>query len=343
MRWFLDLTTRTKLFLGFGLMILFLMTVIATAYTNITAIRDAQQRLYNEEFANATELLSLRSNLNGVRAALLDMVIITKRSDQEAWHQEIKDRSQQASVLLQRLLERNQRAPTVLRRLEGLNTIYATFVQTRDSQIIPLIYAGKIEEAKTLLLGIQKERYSKIRVIATELGDEAEQNAKVAVMQSEQQTNESVRIFVIIGFIGLLLGVLMVVFLNRIIANPLGTISKVAERVASGDLTVNVPSDDRADEVGALTQTFRRMVENLRTVNREIQEGVNVLGSSASEILASTTQVAAGAAETATAISETTTTVEETKQTTQVASQKAKYVSESAGKAVQVSQTGMCQ
>jgi PAS domain S-box-containing protein len=78
----------------------------------------------------------------------------------------------------------------------------------------------------------------------------------------------------------------------------------------------------------------------LREVNREIREGVIVLGSSSSEILAAATQVAAAATETAAAVSETTATVEEVKQTAQVASQKAKYVSENAQKAAQVSQGG---
>ena len=78
----------------------------------------------------------------------------------------------------------------------------------------------------------------------------------------------------------------------------------------------------------------------VRAITRQLREGIVQLGSSASEILATTTQVAAGAAETATAVSETTATVEEVKQTAQVASQKAKYVSESAQKATGVSQAG---
>jgi PAS domain S-box-containing protein len=73
---------------------------------------------------------------------------------------------------------------------------------------------------------------------------------------------------------------------------------------------------------------------------QEVREGIQVLASSASGILAATTQVGSGAIETAAAVSEMTTTVEEVKQTAQVSSQKAKYVSESAQKSAQVSQSG---
>jgi len=138
----------------------------------------------------------------------------------------------------------------------------------------------------------------------------------------------------------LLISIVIAVFLTRIIANPIKEISGIAEQVTAGNLTVNVPSNNRKDEVGALTQTFHTMVENLREVTQETREGVNVLASSANEILASTIQVAASAAETATAMSEVTVTVEEIKQTAQVSSQKARYVSESAQKAAQISQRG---
>jgi len=340
MKWFLNLTTRTKLFLAFGLAIIFLAIVTVTAYLSITSIQDSQKRLYQQEFANATDLLALRLNHNGVRAAQLTMMVLSNRAGREPSLQDANNRSKEIETILRMLLDRDRNDPQLLRRIEEYKAIYDIFEQTRATQINPLIYKGKIEDAKKLALGIQAERYAKMRDIATDLGKAAEKSAQTAVAQSEQRANQSMQIFVVIGAISLVLGVGAAAFLNHLIASPLRDISGVAERVGSGDLTVNVPVNDRADEVGALAQTFRRMIENLREMNREIREGVNVLVSSASEILAATTQVASGATETATAVSETTTTVEEVKQAAQVSSQKAKYVSETAQRSAQVSQIG---
>ncbi|MDP1535167.1 MAG: methyl-accepting chemotaxis protein [Rubrivivax sp.] len=340
MKWFLNLTTRNKLFLGFGLMIAFLATVIATAYLGIAAIQASQKNLYQEDFSNAVDLLNLRSDENGMRAALLSMMSETKRSEQEVWHQEIKQRSTEIAEGTRRLLERNRNDLRLSDRIEELKTIREAYAQTRDAEVIPLIYAGKAEQARTLSLGTQEERYRKIRAIAQELGDSAVEQARADVAISEQRTEQAVRVFVIIGITAMLFGLAMVLFLNRIIAVPLRAIAGIAGEVAGGDLTVSVPTDNRADEVGDLARAFRAMVEKLRQTTREINEGVSVLASSSSEILATTTQVAAGAAETATAVSETTATVEEVKQTAQVASQKARSVSDSAQKAAQVSQSG---
>ena len=340
MKWFLDLTTRGKLFAGFGLMIVFLATVIVTAYLGITAIQASQKNLYREDFSNAVDLLNLRSDANGMRAALFSMMAATKRTEQEVWQQEIKQRSTEIAEGTRRLLERNRNDSRLSSRIEELKTIREAYAQTRDAQVIPLIYAGKTKQARILSLGTQEERYRKIRAIAQELGDSAVEQARADVAISEQRSEQAVRMFVIIGIAAILLALAMVLFLNRIIAVPLRAIAGIAGQVAGGDLTVSVPADNRADEVGDLMHAFRAMVEKLRQTTREINEGVGVLASSSSEILATTTQVASGAAETATAVSETTATVEEVKQTAQVASQKAKYVSESAQKVAQVSLTG---
>jgi methyl-accepting chemotaxis protein len=340
MRWFLDLPTQLKLLLGFGLMVVCLAVVTITAYMGITAIQESQRSLYDHEFTIAVDLENLRSNQQAIRAAALTMMILSKRSDQEVRHQGIKDRSKENDEIMRRLLERGRNDPQLLRRLQEFDVIRSAFRQTRETEVMPLIYAGKIDEAKGLFVGIQAERNDKMESISDALVNEAKDRAWTAITQSEHRTHQSVRIFAIIGALVLLISVAMATFLNRIIAKPLKEISSVAGQVASRDLTVTVPVAHRADEVGTLAQTFRGMVENLYEVTREIREGVNLLASAVGEILTASTQVAASAAETATAVSETTTTVEEVRQTGEVSSQKAKYVSESAKRATQVSQDG---
>ena len=339
MKWFLDLSTRGKLFLGFGLMLACLAAVIATAYRGIAAMQASQQLIYHEEFADAVDLLNLRTDENGVRAALLSMMATKSAGERDAWQREIRERSQQIVEGTQKLVARNHDART-LARLDELKSIREEFALTRDRQIIPLIQAGKIEQARALTFGPQEERYLKMRSLATELGDEALANADAAVRQSEQLAEESVRLLVSAGSVALVLALLLIFHLARVIAVPLRAVSELAGRVAAGDLGVSLPAEARTDEVGDLQRAFRAMIERIKGTTRELQEGVAVLTASAGEILATTTQVASGAAETATAVSETTATVEEVKQTAQVSSQKARYVSDNAQKAAQVAQTG---
>lgn len=340
MKWLINLPIRAKLFFGFGSIILLLFVVIITAYLGITAIQKSQKSLYEDDLANVIDLWNLRTQQNGVRADLMNMILMTRRSEQEAWHQDIKERARKADDIMQRLIERSRNDPQLLRKFEELKTAREAFKLTRETELIPLIYEGKIEEAKRLALGVQLERWKKMSSIAEELGEEEERDAQQRMIESEQDAKRSISIFIGIGLIALFIGIVLAGLLNRIIADPIKEISGAAERIASGDLTVNVSADSRGDEVGVLSQTFRKMVENLREMNKEIKEGIALLAALASEIVATSTQVASGATETAAAVTETASTSEEVKQTAQVSSQKAKYVSESAQKAAIATSAG---
>jgi methyl-accepting chemotaxis protein len=70
------------------------------------------------------------------------------------------------------------------------------------------------------------------------------------------------------------------------------------------------------------------MLKMLKKIADEIRNGVNILGTSAAEILSTVTEISTAAAETATAVSETTTTVEEVRQTAMVSNQKAQLLME---------------
>ncbi len=467
-----NLSTRAKLILSFGAMWLLLAVVIGAAYVSLARITQSERKLHDLYFTEALELRQLRSHQNFNRAQILDMMLTTDRSEQQASEQTIQERSQQIDAIVEELLQLDpdpQRQST----LQELENAVAEYRQTRDQEIA-LIYEGKVEEARQLSLGVGDERFERIRSIATELGDQASNEVDHQLALDQRAAQSSIRLSIVIGVAALFLGVGMVVILNQIIARPLRQLTDTAERIAAGDLNVTPATDQRRDEVGLLTQAFRQMLENLRRstvdisegkrleeelratsfyarnlieasldplvtigpdgkitdvnkateqvtgVSRErligsdfadyftepdkaregyqrvfsqgtvkdypltirhvsgrttdvlynasvykneagevqgvfaaarditerkrmeagISEAVNLLGSSASEILAATTQVASGTAETATALNETTTTVEEVRQAAQLSSQKAKNVSDSAQRVAQTSQVG---
>jgi len=178
---------------------------------------------------------------------------------------------------------------------------------------IRLLREGKIEEARNLASGIQAERYQKIRVALQELAEEEQNEVQSHIVAAERKSVETTRTFAALSIIALLSGMAMTILLGRTIADPLIELSGLAERISEGDLTVSAPSSSRTDEVGALKNSFRKMVENLRRVNSEVHEEISILVSSTSEIMAATAQGTSSAAQTASSVSQTTATMEEIK------------------------------
>jgi methyl-accepting chemotaxis protein len=340
MKWFLNRSTRTKLLLGFGAMIVMLGVVGGTAYRGITALLASHQLLYEDNVAEVIDVMATDTNLLRSRLAVFTMLSTTKRSDQETPYRFIQGQTKANDEILRRLRARNEHGPTPLTRLDEYIRLLEEFQHTRDTEIIPLVLDGQIAAAQALVLGVQNERYLKLEAFANEMVQQSEAEATAALQRSEQAAQRSISVFLVVGLMAVLLTVAMALFFSRVLANPLREMAGVAEQVAAGNLSARTPVSGRTDEVGVLAQSFGKMMESLRTMNREIRDGVNVLASAASEILAATTQIASGAAETATAVEETTTTVEEVRQTTDVASQKSAYVADISQQTAQASQEG---
>jgi len=338
-KWFLNLSTRAKLFAGFGAIMLCMAIVVGLAYSAITQIQKTDKGLFENEFVLVQKLLELRADLNHQRADIQQMMLETNRTDQETIEKDLNDLAREADAIIQDLFLMIRDDRNLLQRLQDLEAIRKEYKQARDVQISD-IYAGRIDHAWKLSVEAQADRYRKIRLAETDLGNAAKERAKVGIANSERRAHEFTRLLAVLAVAAVLIGLTLSVLLSRAISAPIQQISGAAEKIASGDLTTSVSFNHRTDEIGSLAQTFGRMTDSLRRQVSSLSEGVNVLASCANQISTSAAQVAASSAETATAVSETTTTVEEVKQTAQVSSQKAKSVSETAQRAAQVAQTG---
>lgn len=124
------------------------------------------------------------------------------------------------------------------------------------------------------------------------------------------------------------------------IRRPLLRARDLAERLAEGDLRVEVPDDGRRDEVGELMRSLGRMVAQWRTQMSSLLEGVNVLAAASTEISASISQVTSSVAQTATSVQETSATVEEVKKTAEVSSEQAHAVVENVQQVESVTHQG---
>jgi methyl-accepting chemotaxis protein len=338
MKYFTNLSTRAKLLFSFGLIWLMFLAVIIVSYRSSREVIQSEKDIHDVHFRIMLDYRQLRSNQNYELMRILEMMSATKKPDQEAAEKDVRVRSKETDDILHEL-DSIDTDPYCQKKLQELKNIVTEFEQTRE-KVISLIYMGKLDEAKALRFGVQAQRIEMIRNTYVELGDKSDKEVDSQLALDMQNADASVNILLIFGALSILCSFVIVLLLNRTIAYPLIAITKTASQISMGNLKVELIADERKDEVGLLNQAFYKMVQKLRGSIEEIIEGVNLLGSSASEILAATTQVASGSAETATAITETTTTVEEVRQAAQLSNQKASRVSENAQQVSQVTLSG---
>jgi methyl-accepting chemotaxis protein len=96
----------------------------------------------------------------------------------------------------------------------------------------------------------------------------------------------------------------------RGITAPLATALTTLERVAEGDLTVNVESDS-TDEIGQMLRSLKNMVQNLGKTVLEISEASGIVASGSEEMCSTAEMLAEGASEQAASAEESTAAMEE--------------------------------
>jgi diguanylate cyclase (GGDEF)-like protein/PAS domain S-box-containing protein len=263
-RWFLNLSTSRKLYTSFGLMVVLLAVVAAAAYRSIVVIQESHRALYEQEFSDVLDIKEVRANQVANRADMLSMMVPGSRPELAALEKTIRERAKGTDESMRRLLERNQSDAGSLEKLQEFDSLRQSSLQTREAKTLPLIRVGQLEEARQLHLGMQAAKDAQMEAMADAFLAQTEQAARAALERSALAARDSMRVFLVAGIVAILLAVAMTLLLNRVIADPLKELSAAAERIAAGDLNVDVPADSRGDETGTLLQTFARMLAGLR-------------------------------------------------------------------------------
>ncbi len=263
MNWLLSLSTRAKFLAAFGLMLLLLGIAVTVAYYTVTTLQASQQTLFERDLRIATELTEFRADMNLQRAQMLQMQLETRRAGQEALERDIVARAGQIDEGLKRLRELMHGDSRFVSRLDEMTAMVAAYRRGRH-ELVALIFGGDLDLARQMGSGIQGESFERIRTLAQELGNEAQQRARQATEDAAARVLETVRLLLALGAGALVLGVAVAALLNRVIATPLKDIADRAERIAAGEIVVEPTGRPRGDEIGLLEEKFNRMVDSLQ-------------------------------------------------------------------------------
>ncbi len=379
MNWFYNLSTRNKLTLSFGVILILLLGTMYIIYHDIENIKHLQQKTFTEEFDIIHDLSELRIDLTYQQNNMIEFLVTDSVQKRNHLKLQIENRSQRLNANLQRIQTAFQNNPQTLLKLEELRDLLTRYRAMWQNQIDAAQY-GRNSQALSAALGGQSQLFNRLVSTALDIEILAKANVRSNVLISNNKFTEILNLVILLTIIALSLVVFLTIFLSKILAEPLKLISTAAAQIAGGDLNVSLPEHNRKDEVGNLNKEFKRMtgtlqqmaayadkiaggdlsvkiipqsekdvlgnsfnlmIQNLRSITKEVFDAVNILNISAGQILSASSNLASSATETASAVSETTSTVEEVKHTSQLSKQKAKYVSDAAQKSVQISQSGI--
>jgi len=334
-----DLSTRTKLTLSFGLLVVTMALTSALSYQSMAKQRAAQRGLFDDDLAIALKAVELRNAINRERVALLS-TLVAEDAVQAGFNRQLDNENTTIRTLLDELSRYTKDDSAYAGSYGRLVAAHRDYASVRDDEVLSLFKAGKHAAATSVATRQLQGKFDVFKGVAAEIGTQQLEQAQQRMRDSDVLVERAVARLVGINLAALLVACILGYWLSRVIAAPLRQATTVAKQIANGDLRVSVPAARGRDEVGQLLGALGEMVQSWRTLAAETTRGISTLSAAAGEILASTAQGAASSAETAAAVSETTATVEEVKQTSMLASEKSRAVSDAAQQAARIASEG---
>ena len=249
----------TRIAAGYGLALLALFVIGFAAYRSTgTLIASSERTLHSRKVLH--QLNHLLYQLHFAETASRGYLI----AGDPYYINQYQTNRRESHETLNRLIRLTRHDATLPQRLEA-------FVRTQDAVFTSLERthavrdADGLAEASLLLAGrdgmeaMNAARSAILEMVATE------QDRLLARESGSQGAARRTQNMIAVSSVAaLVLLACMTILITRSIAGPLRQMSVGSQRIAEGDLTIDVPLVGRKDEIGALAQSFAQMVLSLR-------------------------------------------------------------------------------
>src|SRR5260221_7078747 len=303
---FQNMKVSTRLFMGFGIVILIMIGIVVTSVTQMnvmdTAVNNVNRSSHNIESAlrvldgvNSMRRfqLSALASAGAERAKELDRVTATGQSVLKTAEEVVK---------FQRRAETKKLAADMLADAQA----YAK----GNEKLISLAREDKAEEMKALIQG-EERKIQRQSIEAVEVFLKVQEETKESRMKEAQSaTAFAEKVMYSLLAVSLLIGGAIAMWITRSITVPLSQAVSVTERMTQGDLTVRIESTSK-DEVGQLLASMRDMTTKLAQVVGEVRSSAESLSSASEEVSATSQSMNQASSEQAASVEETSASVEQ--------------------------------
>ncbi|OWY29646.1 methyl-accepting chemotaxis protein [Herbaspirillum robiniae] len=332
MNWFYDLRIARKLLITFTAILLLTAVQGVFSIVQLAKVNQASTDIATDSLPSVRYPLEAKVALARIRTVQLQHLLPGNEGNVDNNEKIISD---QLGVLNAAL---DKYAPLTDTEVEkgyfnAIKADLATFVKMHQT-VAARVREQKIDEAREVLIKEVTPVYlrlfdtmDKVVKLNVDAADATDKEAQV-----RYENSRTMIIIILACCIGL--GLLLATWVARIVSRPLQDAMHVAQRVADGDLTVDIKPAGR-DETGRLMQSLKAMNDSLLRIVSQVRQGTDTISTASREIASGnldlssrTEQQASSLEETASAMEELTSTVKQNADNARQANQLANSASD---------------
>ena len=309
MNWFYNMKLGKKMISGFIIVALIAGLIGFLGILNIRTIDDLDTLLYETMTVPLGEMAVMLDSYQRMRSNVKDIILSDNAADIAEYERLIQVRNQEFTTNLDSY-ETTLFSEEGLRLLQEVRSLKAEY-DSIMGEVIRLGRADQDAEAIALMNGDQAGgiRATLERDLYRMMDIKVEAAANTAASNTATANAATVQTIIIL-VIAILISIGLGVFISNSIKKPINLMVAASEKMADGDLNVNIDIDTR-DEIGVLAKSFSRMAENVNDAMQDINSAADQVSAGSGQVADSSQQLSQGATEQASSVEEITASMEE--------------------------------
>jgi len=291
MKWFYNLKIGTKLILAFLILSIITAVVGFIGIKNLnTADRD-YSNLFTNYGVSQGQIGFVGIDFQKTRAAMRDLIIETDVNNFKKYQDVIQNDDKEIEMYL----------------CEFQKTCVSDEEKNNFSNVVKNINAFKLQKDIFISLATQNKKQEATNLIRSKEFRDIADNAYITIEETiktnvkigtsisnklTQDTHNTSMLLIVIVIIAVLCAIILGLFIQRIISKPVIKITKMARKLALGDLSANDIINTK-DEIGELAQALNEASGNIKLLISGIMDSAAGISASSEELSATTEEIAA--------------------------------------------------
>ena len=266
MQWFYNMKIAAKLIAGFITVAIIAAIVGIVGMVSINQIQEADYYLYAENTKGLESGGDASTHFQKVRYNATAMTIVTDAAEKDEFYKKV----QNYTAIVEEALKNYEAGIIEDADHELYNKVKKGWDQykTYINRAVSLARAGQNAEAQNVIVEEAAAIATDIQEGFDEIFAFNSQNAAATAESNTALANTASIIMIAVIAIGVIIAILLGLFIARVISRPLVQMAKAANRLAAGDLDVDISVKSK-DEVGQLSVGMGTVVSTLKDMIAE--------------------------------------------------------------------------
>lgn len=305
------------------------------ARQTVAILNDIEKQLNNQTVSQ----IEVSGNLRNIEVLQLSnlaseaaKIMLTARRDEKNFV--IRQSEDDASALQQQIAQLNNQLQLLS---SGLNDP-AINLQLEQAKQQTNAYQQQFQQYRNAITQSSQVEQQMTEYARTTVRYAADSVAR-QLEQLQTEVDQLEWVIIVASTMAIIIGLLAAVLITKAIVAPLQQVVTVAEKIADGDLSEDLPTE-RKDELGQLMQAMQRMTESLRSLISHLTSGISQLATATEEMAAISEQNTVGATQQRSETEQAATAMNEMAATVQEVARSAEDASTAATESAQQAQVG---